>query len=1080
LIDRCDFGRTGVVPRTIGLLFLLVAALPAKCQVRVWQGTLELPVYEEGAPDSNAAFDQYATDRFNYPYTLRTEITGQRRTHSLRAVYLENEYLKCSVLPDLGGHVYTCLDKINGQPMFYANPSIKKALIGYRGAWAAFGVEFNFPVSHNWMSMSPVDFAFEAHEDGSASVTVGNIDRVYGMEWSVELMLRPGSTVLEQRVRLSNRSDVRQRFYWWSNAGVRIWDDSRIEYPMRFTASHGFTEVVRWPVDSSGKDLSIIKNQTDGPVSVFVHGSREDFMGVWHPHTGAGTAHYARYEELPAKKIWSWGVDADGLDWRKALSDDESAYAEVQGGLFRDQETYAFLEPRKEIRFTEYWMPVRGIGGISRANLAGVVHLERKEGVVVVSLNVNRRFDAARLRVRSGSSELVNEKSDLAPEKTWARTVRTSEDAGKCTFELADRDGVVLLRQTEGEYDWAPEPEIHLGPQKNWVAPAEDVRSEDDWVQLGTTQELNGNKLAAASTYQKGLAKFSGSFALSKSYGRVLVSLRRFDEAKPVLAGAHLRNTTDGEISYYLAMAEEAAGNERAALNRYEEALRSPEHRGAAGLQLAELHARAGRLAEARKYLAESLKGNLEDLRALEENVAILNAIGQADKASRQAKELLRRFPLSAFLREEAGEPDLTHLAADSNRVMGVAAEYARLGMYHKAVGVLSREYPDVAADQREPGSVLPHKNPMIVYLRAYHRENAGESATQDFAVAARLSTLYVFPNTQDEKLALEAALRANKRDAGAHYLLGTWFFARGMTAGALREWTEARGLGAKIPALDASLGLALLREKRDFSTALEVFEEGIRNDPENVLNYSGGLAALTLLEKPARARVELLEQYPNLQKMPTELVYELALNRAEAGDFAGAKDLFQGRFFGREEGGTNVRQAWIEVKLLEATALAKSGNCGPVVTAADGLGAATEGLPFTRDGLGTWVGAPRTQYFLGEIYSACGKKEFAETKFSAASGASGASDLVWARAAARKLDRFDDTAWMSRLKSGIAEMEVGARNGSPWARYVLGILRLANGEAEKGREDLRSVFLSADARLSWHFSRVALENEGK
>ena len=43
--------------------------------------------------------------------------------------------------------------------MFYANPSIKKALIGYRGAWAAFGIEFNFPVSHNWMSMSPVDFA---------------------------------------------------------------------------------------------------------------------------------------------------------------------------------------------------------------------------------------------------------------------------------------------------------------------------------------------------------------------------------------------------------------------------------------------------------------------------------------------------------------------------------------------------------------------------------------------------------------------------------------------------------------------------------------------------------------------------------------------------------------------------------------------------------------------------------------------------------------------------------------------------------------------------------------------------------
>ncbi len=105
---------------------------------------------------------------------------------------------------------------------------------------------------------------------------------------------------------------------------------------------------------------------------MFVHGSREDFMGIWNPQSNSGTVHFARYDELPAKKIWSWGVDADGLDWRNALSDDNSAYAEVQGGLFRNQETYAYLQPRQHISFTEYWMPVRDLGGISRANLAAV------------------------------------------------------------------------------------------------------------------------------------------------------------------------------------------------------------------------------------------------------------------------------------------------------------------------------------------------------------------------------------------------------------------------------------------------------------------------------------------------------------------------------------------------------------------------------------------------------------------------------------------------------------------------------------------------------------------------------------
>ena len=193
------------------------------------------------------------------------------------------------MLPDIGGHLYTCIDKISGQSMFYANPSIKKAKIGYRGAWAAFGVEFNFPVSHNWVSMSPVDFAYAAHEDGSASVWVSNIDREYGMQWQVELVLKPGSTLLEERVTLYNPSDC---------ATVTIGGTTQ---ECRFGTTRGLTipcglslrMVTRMSVTGrgpagEGKDLSLIKNRTDGPVSYFVHGSHEPFMAIWNPHTGDG------------------------------------------------------------------------------------------------------------------------------------------------------------------------------------------------------------------------------------------------------------------------------------------------------------------------------------------------------------------------------------------------------------------------------------------------------------------------------------------------------------------------------------------------------------------------------------------------------------------------------------------------------------------------------------------------------------------------------------------------------------------------------------------------------------------------
>ncbi|HEV2730254.1 MAG TPA: DUF5107 domain-containing protein, partial [Terriglobales bacterium] len=911
------------------LVILLVACAPAVWgQVRVWQGTLTLPIYEEGLPDPNPPFDQFASTRFNYPYTLRNTLTSRRADHNWRAIYLENEYLKCSVLPDIGGHLYTCLDKISGKPMFYANPSIKKADIGYRGAWAAFGIEFNFPVSHNWVSMSPVDFAFGKHADGSASVTVGNIDRVYGMQWSVELVLRPNSTVLEERVSLSNRSDVRHRFYWWNNAGVEVWDDSHIEYPMRFAASHGFTEVQPWPVDPDGTDLSVVRNQTKGPVSLFVHGSREPFMGVWNPKTNTGTVHFADYAELPAKKIWSWGVDADGLDWRKALSDNNSAYVEVQAGLFRNQETYAFLEPRQTIRFSEYWMPVRQIGGVSRANLAGVLSLTRRANTLVIGFNANRPIPQASVAIIDGDKHLLDERADLAPENTWSRELPIPNQGQKYAFELRDAKGATLLRQTEAEYDWTPKSEISVGRQPSYRIPAAEKRTEDDWLQLGKEQELNGEILLALGTYKEARSKFPGSFAAQKSAGRLAANLLRFDEAERFLEPVHRRDTSDTEISYYLGLAYDGLGDIRHAQAAYEEALRLPQFRAAAALRLAELLAREGNLQDAERHLAQNLRASPDDVRTAEELVAIQSALGNVKQARALAQEWLARFPLSYFLREEVGDADLRHLANDANRVLNIAAQYIRLGLYQRALGVLSREYPAPRPDESEPGAVAPQSHPMVAYFRGYCREKLGQSGSADYGTASRFSTAYVFPNSAEELTVLRAALRANSADATAHYLLGTFYFSRGLADAALGEWAEARKFNTQIPVLDASTGLALLHVKNDPERALAAFRDGLHSDPNNAAVYLGLDQTLSLLGRPPRERVDALEKYPDLANMPSGLIFELILNLVEAGNYERATALFHNRFFPREEGGTNVRQVWVETQLQRSLALARQGQC--------------------------------------------------------------------------------------------------------------------------------------------------------
>ncbi len=775
--DCCE-SRCEMLKRIAVLGLLFSGSLAATAQVRVWQATLTLPTYEEGLPDPNPPFDQFTTNRFNYPYTLRTNLTSRRVDHAWRAIYLENEYLKCSVLPDIGGHLYTCLDKISGKPMFYANPSIKKAAIAYRGAWAAFGVEFNFPVSHNWVTMSPVNFAFSKHEDGSASVSVGNIDRVYGMEWTVELVLRPKSTLLEQRVTLSNRSDVRHRFYWWNNAGVEAWDDTRIEYPMRYTATHGFTEVHPWPVDTDGVDYSIVRNHLKGPVSMFSHGNRENFMGVWNPHTNTGTVHFAEYDEVPAKKIWSWGVDADGLDWRKALSDNNSGYLEVQAGLFRNQETYAFLEPRQVIHFSEYWMPVREIGGISRANLAGVASLSRKANSLRVGFNANQAIPQASVSILKGSESVLHEKVDLVPEHAWTHEVPTVDAQAKYTLEIQDAKGRTLLRQTEGEYDSSPESEIHVGPQPSYRTPEPDQRSVDDWIQLGKDDELNGRNLDALENYKA-------------SAGQVSRELRRRESGRP--SGGWLACATRRPSVFLSLFIRETPPTPR-----------SPTILGWPTMASARPITRAhptNRLRACRHFTPLPLCGWAscwrdratsagqsvifpkpwrsapDDLRVREELVAIRAAAGKSQEARALAQEGLTRFPLSSLLREELGDPDLAHLANDASRVLNLAAEYMRLGLYQKAVQVLSRKYPPAVPDQSEPGALAPSEHPMVAYFLAYCREKLGQSASDDYTRASKLSTAFVFPNTAEEYTVLRAALRAKPFRCHCALLAGNVLF---------------------------------------------------------------------------------------------------------------------------------------------------------------------------------------------------------------------------------------------------------------------------------------------------------------
>jgi tetratricopeptide (TPR) repeat protein len=337
--------------------------------------------------------------------------------------------------------------------------------------------------------------------------------------------------------------------------------------------------------------------------------------------------------------------------------------------------------------------------------------------------------------------------------------------------------------------------------------------------------------------------------------------------------------------------------------------------------------------------------------------------------------------------------------------------------------------------------------------------------------------TDYVFPSRAEDLQELRAALNSNPQDASAHYLLGTLYFSKGVTDQALAEWDQARKLNPQIRVLHASLGRALLHGKNDPEQALIVFQEGLHNDPQNLALYTGIDQALSILEHPPKERVAALERYPDLANMPTSLVYELILNLAESGDFEKAAALFHNRFFQREEGGTNVRQVWLEVQIQHALSMAQQGECSGAIKAVDDLAQAVPDLAFTRDGLEPFLQSARFTYLIGNVYKICEVPDKALSSFKQAAEKSSFGDEAWAWKASQQLPGFDHGSAKQKLQSILERIKKSDSSDSPggWWFYNVGMLDASSGNTQPAAREFREALLSPDTRMTYHLSRLAM-----
>jgi tetratricopeptide (TPR) repeat protein len=322
----------------------------------------------------------------------------------------------------------------------------------------------------------------------------------------------------------------------------------------------------------------------------------------------------------------------------------------------------------------------------------------------------------------------------------------------------------------------------------------------------------------------------------------------------------------------------------------------------------------------------------------------------------------------------------------------------------------------------------------------------------------------------------LKAALKANPSDATAHFFSGSMYLAGGMVDEALREWNEARRLNRTIPVLHPNIGLVLLQLKNAPDQALEVFGEGLASDRANLGLYSALGQTMTLLNRPPAERVEALRQFPDPAGMPPALVYDLALSLSEDGKAAEAEKLFENRFFARQEGGTNVRQIYLEVALLNALQLARAGQRQEALNAAHNLGKERSGMAFTRDGLEPFLNDARTEFYLGEIESLAGSMDAARqhwrnaAKFSAGTAWSAA----FAFRAARRLDT-NANAGRTGLEAALSRSGSGRGNASGLAACAHGLMLADLGRKDEAAAALRSAFVLPDRGMSHHLARLAL-----
>jgi tetratricopeptide (TPR) repeat protein len=904
--------------------------------VRVWEEKVVIPTYLLGEPDPNPQFyfggnSQGAQHRI-YPYPAYDNLTTEKKDKTYTMVYLENEYVKIGILPEIGGKIFEAIDKTNGYDFIYNQHVIKPALISLLGAWISGGIEWDLPHHHRATSFLPMQYKVEENADGSKTVWVGELELRDRMEWTVGVTLRPGKSYMQASFRMSNRTPVPTSMLSFSNVAVHVNDSYQVIYPpsTQFVTYHGKRDFTTWPIATTkymgadytkGVDVSWYKNHATAS-SMFAWNYQDDFMAGYDHGKNAGIMSIADHNVVPGKKFWTWGDSPQGHVQDHLLTDTDGPYIELMVCAYSDnQPDYSWLQPYETRMWNQYWYPFRDIDGVKNANLDAAVNLEVKDGTATVGFYSTQARQAATVTLKLKDQVLLKQTIAISPGHSFVKKVQLPAGADEHDLRAAiSADGRELVAYTpiRLEKEAMPSPVVDPPP------PAE-VKTTEELYLDGLRMEQFRSPTGDPNLYwQEALRRDPSDIRVNTVLGIDAIKGGRFADAERLLRKALERDTAsytspkDGEPIYYLGLALKSQGKLDEAYAEFYKATWSAAWRSPGYFALAEIDATRGDFNAALIADEDALEANANNIRALALKAALLRHSGRNAEALAAIAAISKIDPLDVHgmteqwlaTKSPASAAVLAKTVSEfPATALEVAADDMDAGLWQDGTTLLTQ----LAGTAQDKSKV----SPLVYYYLSYF---AGQMKQSDKAreydqMAKKTSPDYVFPFQMEMIAVLDDAMRVDLKDSRAPYYLGNLLYDwQPQQAQAL--WEKSAALGADFPVVYRNLAMVYTRQGNQREKAQATLEKAVQ--------FGGNATVFSDLDKlyeeegvsPAK-RLALMEAHQGVIDRDEAIAREVNLE-IFAGKPDAAIQLLRTRFFRAWEGGGafSLGDSWINANL--------------------------------------------------------------------------------------------------------------------------------------------------------------------